>query len=428
MPFERVERTPTTLGKCRLGVACHEADLVVCLRADVARLVSAYIRPMVWRGSGRATTLLALGVLVAAEVEAWLATAGQDAGVRLSAALLAAAVSLPLLLVRRMPLVTLLALLTAAALDMRFGVSLGMSWVALLVATHGLGAWAGTRAAVAGALALTSAVLAIDVPRLQEGAAVGDVVPGWIILASVFGLGRWMRARRHDQAALRARTATLERARQEETTAAVAHERARIAHELHDLVGHGLAVIVLQAQAADRTLTTDPDQARRALQAIAGTGRDALTELRRLLDVLATGDDEQIAPTPGLRELDALAAHVRAAGLAVDVRVCGAPRPLSPGLDLSAYRIVQEALTNTLRHAGPAAADVRVRYLPEALEIEVLDDGASGASAGVREGGRVGHGLIGMRERAALYGGTLDTGPRPTGGFAVRAVFPVESS
>ncbi len=383
---------------------------------------------MVWRGSGRGTMLLALAVLVAAELEAWLASSGQDAGARLRAALLAAAVCLPLLIVRRMPLVALLAVLTAAALDMRFGASLGMSWVALLVATHGLGAWAGTRAAVVGALALTSAILAIDVPRLQEGAAVGDVVPGWIILASVFGLGRWMRARRHDQAALRDRTATLERARQEETTAAVAHERARIAHELHDLVGHGLAVIVLQAQAADRTLTTDPDRARHALQAIAGTGRDALTELRRLLDVLATGDDDVITPTPGLRELDALATHVREAGLAVDVRVCGAPRPLSPGLDLSAYRIVQEALTNTLRHAGPATVDVRVRYLPDALEIEVVDSGSLPPRPGTRNGGRVGHGLIGMRERAALYGGSLEAGPRQTGGFAVRAVFPVESS
>ncbi len=373
-------------------------------------------------------TLLALVVLVAAEVEAWLAVSEKDPGTRILAALLAAAVCCPLLLARRMPLAALLAVLVAAALDSRFGASLGMTWVVVLVATFGLGAWAGGRAAVVGVVTLAVAVLAIDVPRLQAGAAVGDVVPGWLILASVFGLGRWIRARRRDQADLVARTAALERAREEETRAAAAHERARIARELHDLVGHGLAVIVLQAQAADRTLSTDPESARRAVGAVVTAGRDALAELRRLLDVLATGDGDATAPLRGLADLEALAAQVRDAGLAVHVSVSGSPRPLSPGLDLSAYRIVQEALTNTLRHAGRATADVRVHYRADALEVEVLDDGSAGHVDGVGPPGRVGHGLIGMRERTALYGGTLEAGRRSRGGFAVRAVFPVEPS
>jgi signal transduction histidine kinase len=182
--------------------------------------------------------------------------------------------------------------------------------------------------------------------------------------------------------------------------------------------------MVVQAGAAEAMLDADPERARRPLAAVQQTGRSALTELRRMLGVLREMADEGpgLAPQPGLSALDELARQVREAGLPVNVRVEGEPRPLPPGIDLSAYRIVQEGLTNALKHAGPATAEVVVRYGPRELELVVRDDGRGrGPSA---NGG--GHGLLGMRERVALYGGDLTAGPRPEGGFALAARLPLE--
>jgi signal transduction histidine kinase len=234
-----------------------------------------------------------------------------------------------------------------------------------------------------------------------------------------------MQHRRQELDALTERTEAAEHDRQVATRAAVAHERARIARELHDLVAHSLAVIVLQAQAADRMLDSDIVAARRALAAIDTTGRAGLEELRRLLDLLVDqATDDDLEPRPGLQHLDHLVEGVRDAGVPVSVSVEGESRPLSPGVDVSAYRIVQEALTNTLKHAGrPASATVDVTYRPEAVDIRVVDSGTSTIRA-TESDSRPGHGLIGMRERAALYGGQIEAGPLDDGGFGVQVTLP----
>jgi signal transduction histidine kinase len=190
---------------------------------------------------------------------------------------------------------------------------------------------------------------------------------------------------------------------------------------LHDVVAHSVSVIVVQAQAGPRLLA-EPEQVRSVFGSIETTGREALVELRRLLGVLrAGGEQAATGPQPGLALLEALVEQVREAGLHVDLRVEGEPVQLPPGIDLSAYRIVQEALTNTLKHAGRAEAEVVVRYRPSALELDILDNG-SGAPARVAGSG---HGLVGMRERVALYGGSLDAGSRNGHGYAVRARLPL---
>lgn len=203
---------------------------------------------------------------------------------------------------------------------------------------------------------------------------------------------------------------------------AVVEERARIARELHDVVAHAMSVMVVQAGAARRVLDDDPGAAKAAIGRIESTGRDGLAEMRRLIGILKSdGADADRAPQPGLGQIDALLETVRGAGVPVEAATEGAPRQLPSGLDLVAYRIVQEALTNVMKHAGPASARVLLRWGDAALDLEVADDGRGPFVS--TEGGL---GLLGMRERVALYGGSIDTGPRPGGGFAVRAHLPYE--
>jgi signal transduction histidine kinase len=212
----------------------------------------------------------------------------------------------------------------------------------------------------------------------------------------------------------------------EEARRAVSEEQARIARELHDVIAHSVSVIVVQAGAAEDVFDERPDQARAALRSIEQAGRDALGELRRLLGAVrleaSSGGD---APQPGLDRLEELAEPLRASGLEVVVRREGATAPVPAGVELSAYRIVQEALTNTLRHARATRAEVTVRYGPDALEVEVGDEGR-GPAAGDADGG--GLGLIGMRERASLVGGTLEAGPLERGGYRVHARLPLEAA
>jgi signal transduction histidine kinase len=218
---------------------------------------------------------------------------------------------------------------------------------------------------------------------------------------------------------------TLERQRQEEAVRAVAEERARLARELHDVVAHAVSMVVVQAEAG-AAAGGPPGRVEEAFDAIADTGRTALAELRRLLGVLrSSGEAASRQPQPGVAQLEPLVESVRRAGLPVDVRIEGNGRPLPPGVDLSAYRIVQEALTNSVKHAGPARACVLLRYGERELELEVVDDGRGPRPHGTPAGG---HGLAGMRERTALLGGELDVGPAPGGGFAVRARLPLEPS
>ena len=213
---------------------------------------------------------------------------------------------------------------------------------------------------------------------------------------------------------------------QETARRAVGEEQARIARELHDVVAHSVSVIVVQAAAADDVFDARPDQARAALQSIERAGREALVELRRLLGAIRPGDAADAnAPQPSLERLDELIEPVRAGGLSVTVRRKGAGAPLPAGVDLSAYRIVQEALTNTLRHARATHAEVTVHYGPDRVEVEVRDDGRGTPAGGARAGG---NGLVGMRERASLLGGALEAGPLAGGGFRVHASLPVDGA
>jgi signal transduction histidine kinase len=226
-------------------------------------------------------------------------------------------------------------------------------------------------------------------------------------------------ASRHSE---RARLAE-ERARrmEEEARQAVEEERGRITRELHDVLAHSVSVMTVQASAVRRLLKPEQEREREALMTVEETGRQALAEMRRLLGIMRTESERPaLAPQPGLGTLPELVEQVRQSGLPVELTVEGTPVKLPAGVDLSAYRIVQEALTNTLKHAGPAHAWVAVRYEGEDVEIEVANDGAND---GVNDGG--GHGLVGMRERVALCGGELRSGPRPGGGFKISARLPV---
>jgi signal transduction histidine kinase len=242
----------------------------------------------------------------------------------------------------------------------------------------------------------------------------GSVLTAWV-------LGDSMRYRRGYYAALEDRAARLEAERDAQAKVAAAAERARIARELHDVIAHHVSVMVVQADGAAYALRSSPQTTETALHAISATGRQALREMRHLLGVLRTdGDRAQLAPVPGLGELRELLEQARAAGLAVTYTLSGTPRDLPEGAELAAYRVVQESLTNTRKHAGLAAsAAVRLRYEPDGLTVEVTDDGLASPTPGSG-----GHGLAGLRERIEMYGGTVRAGPLAGGGFGVVAHLP----
>ncbi|WP_328910872.1 sensor histidine kinase [Streptomyces sp. NBC_00234] len=245
-------------------------------------------------------------------------------------------------------------------------------------------------------------------------------------------LGDSMRTRRAYFDQLEERAARLEREREAQSKVAVAAERARIARELHDVVAHNVSVMVVQADGAAYVMDAAPDQARQALETISSTGRQALAEMRRLLGVLRTGDapeSGEYVPQPDVGQIEDLIEQVRQTGLAVDFKIEGTPRPLPSGVELTAYRIVQEALTNTRKHGGPdAGASVRLVYFDDGLGLLVEDDGRGAAHELYEDGGAdgAGHGMIGMRERVGMVGGTLDAGPRPGGGFRISALLPLK--
>jgi signal transduction histidine kinase len=229
---------------------------------------------------------------------------------------------------------------------------------------------------------------------------------------------------------LRGRAARVRREQENETKRAIAEEQARIARELHDVLAHSISVMVVQAAAAEDVFDATPERAKESLRSIESTGRRALDEVRRVLDVVRPDEHQgaDLAPQPSLSGLEDLLGHVRAAGLPVTLRIVGPTSDLPDGIDLSSYRIVQEALTNTLKHGtGASEATVELRYGPTEFSVEVCDDGVAASSPDAGQI-RTGRGLIGMRERVAVYGGDLTAGRGPTGGFRVRARFPVGSS
>jgi signal transduction histidine kinase len=240
-----------------------------------------------------------------------------------------------------------------------------------------------------------------------------------------------LRARRAHARALEERGWLLERERESAARNAVDAERARIAHDLHDIVSHNVSVMVIQAGAARHVLETEPDQAEAALLAVEAAGRDTMAELRHLLGLLAPQadgeEDEQLAPQPSLRRLSPLIDRIAFAGLPVEVRISGEPRPLPAGVDVTAYRIIQEALTNALKHGDGVKAEVTVRYADHALRVEILNTGPSVLTGGRSPlAGGEGRGLLGLRQRVAVYGGDLDARRRLGGGFRVRAKIPLE--
>jgi signal transduction histidine kinase len=247
------------------------------------------------------------------------------------------------------------------------------------------------------------------------------------VVAVAWVLGHFVGDRQLYAAQLEERTAELEQAREELARRAVTEERLRLARELHDVVAHAMSVIAVQSGVGGHVADTQPKEAAKALTAIEATSRAALTELRRLLGVLRQEDEPRgdLAPVPGLADLEGLLAEVTKAGLAVKLQVNGTRPPLPAGVDLSAYRIVQEALTNVVKHAGSARAQVVVGYGDQDVTVEVIDDGR-GAVTSVSDGrAGTGHGLIGMRERVAAFGGELEVGPRAGGGFRVAARLPL---
>lgn len=251
----------------------------------------------------------------------------------------------------------------------------------------------------------------------------GAVLP-LVLIGSAFMAGREIASRQKQVDLERDRAGRLEHEREAAVKAAAEAERRHIARELHDIVAHSVSVMVVEAGAARKVLDDKPEAAREALVAVETTGHEAMAELRRLLGVLSEdGSEAPLAPQPGLESLDALIARVKDAGLPVELRIEGDTQPLSPGLNIAAYRVLQEALTNALKYAGGAPTEVVIRYLPDAIELEVRDEGVLATPA---DG--IGRGLAGMRERVALFGGTIDAGKQTDHGYAVRARLPLDQA
>jgi signal transduction histidine kinase len=370
-----------------------------------------------------ADVFVAVPFIVVGQLTAWSVIA--DGGTRFQGshpvnAALAVLLDGLVVLRRRAPLVALALMLPVGIAQTTYAEASaffsGFVPVVLIVcsaAIHAPRRWslAATAWALGGLIAIIA--LAPDLRMTNELPFSGPI----IILA--WALGRYLRARDQRAHTAEAEAATLAAASER----VLEEERARIARELHDVIAHSVSVMVVQAGAARTLLIDDTAAAREALLAVERSGRQALEEMRRLLGILRRDQREaELLPQPGLDAAHVLVDQVRATGLPVALDVDGSPRPLAPGVDLSAYRILQEALTNTVKHANASSASVRLRFSPAAVEVEIEDDGR-----GPMPNGNGGHGLIGMRERVELYGGELETGPREGGGFRVRARLPLET-
>ncbi|WNI24110.1 sensor histidine kinase [Streptomyces sp. ITFR-16] len=340
---------------------------------------------------------------------------------------------------RRAPEKMLLLAIAMGVVQLVFGVRPTVANFAMLVITFTVATvgerWASRLALACSLCAATLSQLRWpneDVEPRSWAQTVFLVVVMTVPFVLAWVLGDSMRTRRAYFDELEERAARLEREREAQSKVAVAAERARIARELHDVVAHNVSVMVVQADGAAYVMDAAPDQARQALETISSTGRQALAEMRRLLGVLRTGDAREsgeYVPQPDVEQIEDLIDQVRTAGLAVDFKVEGTPRPLPSGVELTAYRIVQEALTNTRKHGGPnAGASVRLVYFDDGLGLLVEDDGRGAAHELYEDGGAdgAGHGMIGMRERVGMVGGTLDAGPRPGGGFRISALLPLK--
>ncbi|XSS50515.1 sensor histidine kinase [Propionibacteriaceae bacterium G1746] len=324
------------------------------------------------------------------------------------------------------PAPVFVAIFIAAAVQSVLGVGLAPAPVLILgLMLYTLGSQARWKMVLPAVLVsgIWAAVAAVPVVRADR-ARVGEI--GMLILAYVLAalVGRLSRSRRERIEALQERAEQLARERDARATIAAAEERARIAREIHDIVSHSLGTMVVMADGAAQTAQVDPPQAGQAMERVRDTGRTAMTEMRRMLGVLRDSDPAVRAPQPGLAQLDRLIDETRATGIRVDVTIRGVPVDLPSGVDLTAFRVVQEALTNARKHGGAlmSLVTVTVAYSADSLDLSIVDDGRESSELHQDRGG---HGLVGMRERVSAYGGSLQTGSRPEGGFVVRATLPL---
>ncbi|MER5201949.1 sensor histidine kinase [Streptomyces sp. NPDC002825] len=368
----------------------------------------------------------------------WVVSAGTVSGSPLGYVLVALLFSLVVALRRRAPEKMLLLAVALGVAQLALGLVPFMADFAMLViiftvAAHDGPRWASRLALIGGLTASTLSQLRWPLEGSESGAAkffftVIMTVP----FALAWVLGDSLRTRRAYFAQLEERASRLEQEREAQAKVAVAAERARIARELHDVVAHNVSVMVVQADGAAYVMDSSPETAKQALETISSTGRQALAEMRRLLGILRTGEHQEAGeyvPQPDVQQIEDLVEQVRGAGLTVDFAIEGSPRPLPSGVELTAYRIVQEALTNTRKHGGPdVGASVRLVYFDDGLGLLVEDDGRGAPQEMYEDGGADGrgHGLIGMRERVGMVGGTLDAGPRPGGGFRISALLPLK--
>jgi signal transduction histidine kinase len=359
--------------------------------------------------------VLAAVLTVVAQLEVWLGNGNGTDQNRPVAAVVSLLATSALTVRRRWPLQVSVIVAWAFAVQLGFwgDPQIIAASIAYFCSLYALTVWTSPRRFALGvALILLSFPVTVLGP---EGVKVGSAALFAIVMLVVMVLVRRVVGDRERRAQL------AERERDLAAREAVVEERARIARELHDAIAHNVSMIVVQAGAERRVLDNGRGSTREVLETIEQIGRGALTEMRRLVGMLRSDNGDPLAPQPGLADLTTLVTQVREAGLPVELVVEGERRELPVGIELSAYRIVQEALTNALKHAGDAHARVLVRYGADSLELEIIDDGAGGAPR-VLSGG---HGLVGMRERVALYGGRFDAGRRPNGGFGVRVLLPV---
>jgi len=382
-----------------------------------------------WRESGVDTALAASILLLVTGVAGPLRSEAAPGGSAAWLAVLTVAGVLPVALRRAAPLASVGLVCGVLLFHEGYHVAPGTIGIASLIVVYTRAAYAAVRPAVFAAVAVGVCGAAVGLVGPEpEATRAAAVTAGSLALLACFFLGRTVFTRRAYTAALEERARTAELNREAAARQAVLDERRRIARELHDMVAHHVSVMGVLATGARRTLRRDPDAADEALRTIEDTGRASLREMRRLLDVLRADDErapeEPPPPAPGVAGLETLVEQVREAGLPVELSVRGAATPLDPGLDLTVFRVVQEALTNALKHAGAARAQVALEFALDGVRIMVTDDG-HGPEPG---GDHLGHGLVGMRERVALYGGTLRTGARSGGGFRVYARLPLDGA
>ena len=344
---------------------------------------------------------------------------------------LALAQTLPLAFRRIRPVAVLAFVVAAFFFDRALDYPSTIAAIGVPFAFHSLGSQLSRRRSLLVGVPFVGFLVAFTAMGVRYSDSVDweTVVAVFVLTITPLLLGREVNERRRYLREVEERAERAEREREERAREAVREERARIARELHDVVAHEMTVMTVQAAGARRVLDSDPGQAAEALSAIESAGHDALTEMRRLLGLLRQDRTESaLGPQPGLARLEALVEQMEEAGLPVDVELEGEIDPLPAGVDLNAYRIIQESLTNSLKHGGPnTTASVFVRYEPDRLVIEIADNGR-GAAGALAERNGAGHGLVGMQERAALLGGTVRAGPRPGGGFIVKAVIPRRGS